>query len=52
MDEDERENLKNEKLLKRLYKAADHEHRQAVRFENVAEGGDHVMDDQNRALIQ
>jgi hypothetical protein len=52
MDEEERENLKNEKLLKRLYKAADHEHRQAVRFENVAEGGDRVMDDQNRALIQ
>ena len=51
MDEDERENLKNEKLLKRLYKAADQEHNQAVRFENVAETGERVMDDQNRALL-
>jgi len=50
MNEEDRENLKNDKLLKRLYKAADVEHQQAVRFEGVAEE-DNALDKQNWALI-
>jgi hypothetical protein len=37
LNEEDRENLKNDKLLKRLYKAANIEHQQAVRFEEVNE---------------
>ena len=57
LDEEDRENLANEKLLNRLYRAADIEHSAAVRFEGVdSKEGDqnneeNVIDQQNRALI-
>lgn len=49
MTEEEIENLKNEKLLNRLYRAADIEHSNNVHFE---EPDENVMDRQNQALIQ
>lgn len=44
MNEDERDHITNEKLLNRLYRAADIEHEAAVRFEGVDEGDENVID--------
>lgn len=44
LNEDEREHITNEKLLNRLYRAADIEHEAAVRFEGVDEGDENVID--------
>jgi hypothetical protein len=52
LNEEEREHKTNEKLLNRLYKAADIEHEAAVRFADVEEGDENVIDNQNKALIQ
>lgn len=53
LNEEEREHLNNEKLLSRLYKAADIEHDAKVRFDEAeGSGAENVMDQQNRALIQ
>jgi hypothetical protein len=44
LTEDEKAHLANEKLLQRLYKAADIEHRSAVRFQNEEAEDEQVMD--------
>lgn len=44
LNEEEREHITNEKLLNRLYRAADIEHEAAVRFEGVDEGDENVID--------
>lgn len=54
-DED-RENLKNQKLLNRLYRAADMDNQQPdnqqVRFSEGVKDGSDAIDQQNRALIE
>lgn len=54
-DED-RENLKNQKLLNRLYRAADMDNQQPdnqqVRFSEGCKDGSDAIDQQNRALIE
>lgn len=44
LNEEEQEHKTNEKLLNRLYRAADIEHSAAVRFEGVDEGDENVID--------
>jgi len=50
MNDEERENYQNERLLNRLYKAADLDKEAHVRF--AEDAGDHgIIDAQNQALI-